>query len=261
MILPEELYIGVLGLGFIYFLASFYVYSQTKGYVNPRIKANMSSKRFVEEVDDNRRLKFDARTEESGWIIGPKTRHMVVAGSALRSLDGLIFQVHKDVGRTLTPESIESSNNLHRAGFKTYAVAAELYKQEYFKADWDQAKKEISENKALAGVIIDGVETKIGLELMKPIQQDQFTQDLSIVANFLKAKMSPMGFMNVIQQVKNEAEKNKNDGFTVEKAMKWVLVIVALCVGVAFALILANAAGLHLFAEPSVQYIVQNVTK
>jgi Na+(H+)/acetate symporter ActP len=76
--------------------------------------------------------------------------------------------------------------------------------------------------------------------------------------------MSPAGFMNVIQQVKNEAEKNHNDGFTVEKTMKWVVVIVALCCGVAFALILANAAGLHLFggaAAPVQQVIVQNVTK
>jgi hypothetical protein len=263
MILPEEFYIGILGLGFLYFLITFYVYSQTKGYVNPRINANLTGKRFIEEVDDNKRLKFDARTEKAGYITGSDTKHMVVAGSALRSLDGLIFQIHKDVGRTLTPEFIQAGNNLNRAGFKTYALAAELYKSEYFKKDWEEAHAAIKDKPALAGVIIDGVEQKIGLEIMKPIQQDNFTQDLSIVANFHKAKMSPVGFMNVIQQVKNEAEKNHNDGFTVEKAMKWVFVIVALCCGVAFALILANSAGLHLFGgaeQQVVQQVVQNVT-
>lgn len=264
MILPEELYIGLLGLGLLYFLVSFWVYRQTAGYVNPRIKANMSGKRFVEEVDDNKRLKFDARTEEAGYITGKDTKHMVVAGSALRSLDGLIFQLHKDVGRSLTPEFIQSSNNLNRTGFKTYALAAELYKTEYFKADWEEAREAIKDKPALAGVIIDGVEQKIGLEIMKPIQQDNYTQDLSIVANFHKAKMSPTGFMNVIQKVKNESEKNKNDGFTVEKAMKWVVVIVALCCGVAFALILANAAGLKLFGGPPPEQVIQvvsNITK
>jgi hypothetical protein len=223
----------------------------------------MSGLRFVEEVDDNKRLKFDARKEVSGYITGIDTKHMVVGGSALRSLDGLIFQLHKDVGRTLTPEYIHAANNLNRAGFKTYALAAELYKTEYFKADWEEARAAIKDKPALAAVIIEGVEQKIGLEIMKPIQQDNFTQDLSIVANFHKAKMSPTGFFNVIQKVKNEAEKNKNDGFTVEKAMKWVIVLAAILCSTAFALILANAAGLHLFGgEPQiVQQIVGNVTK
>lgn len=265
MILPEELYIGLLGLGLLYFLVSFWVYRQTAGYVNPRIKANMSGKRFVQEVDDNKRLKFDAREEDAeGYITGKNTKHMIIGGSALGSLDGLIFQLHKDVGRSLTSEFIHAGNNLNRAGFKTYALAAELYKTEYFKEDWEEAGRAIKDKPALAGVTIDGVEQKIGLEIMKPIQQDNFTQDLSIVANFHKAKMSPTGFMNVIQKVKNEADKNKNDGFTVEKAMKWVVVIVALCCGVAFALILANAAGLKLFGGPPPEQVIQvvsNITK
>lgn len=258
MILPEEYYIGLLGLGFLYFLFTFWVYSQTKAYVNPRIKANVKGLRFVQEVDENRRLKFDARKEKEGYIEGKETMHMIIAGSALRSLDGLIIQLHKDVGRTLTPEGIHASNNLNRAGFKTYALAAELYKTEYFKTEWDEARKQIEAKPAMAGVIINGVEQKIGLEIMKPIQQDNFTQDLSIVAKFLKEKMSPQGLKNVVQSVKNEAEKGHNDGFTVEKAMKWVLVIVALCVGVAFALILANAAGLHLFSGQQ-QVVIQQV--
>jgi hypothetical protein len=263
MILPEELYIGLLGFGLLYFLLTFWVYSQTKAYVNPRIRANISNKRFVQEVDDNRRMVWDARTEKSGYIQGSDRQHMVIGGSALRTLDGLLFQLHKDVGRTLTPESIHSSNNLHRAGFKTYAIAAELYKTEYFKKDWEEAKEAIKDKPALAGVIIDGVERKIGIEIMKPIQQDQFTQDLSIVVNFLKAKASPTGFMNTLQKVKNEAEKNHNDGFTVEKAMKWVIVLAAIMCATAFALILANAAGLHLFGgtEQQVQQVVQNATK
>jgi hypothetical protein len=259
MILPEEYYIGLLGLGFFYFLLSFWIYSQTKAYVIPRVKANLKGLRFVQEVDDNRRLKFDARKENvQGYIEGNNSLHMTVAGSALRSLDGLIFQLHKDVGRTLTPESIHASNNLNRAGFKTYALAAELYKTEYFKDEWAEARKQIEAKPAMAGVIINGVEQKIGLEIMKPVQQDQFTEDLSIVAKFLKEKMSPQGLKNVVVSVKNEAEKNHNDGFTVEKAMKWVLVIVALCVGVAFALILANAAGLHLFSGQQ-QVVIQQV--
>jgi hypothetical protein len=256
MILPEEIYIGITGLGILYFLASFYVYSATKGYVNPRIKANIGNLRFIQEVDDNRRLKFEAVKEEKGLIKG----HLVVAGSALRSVDGLLFQVHKDVGRTLTPEGIHGSNNLYRGGFKTFAHAGEFYKKEYFKEDWEKAKQEISNNPAMSSIIIDGVEKKIGIELMKPIQEDNFTQDLSIVANFLKARMSTQSLINVIDQVKNEAERNHNDGFTVEKAMKWVVVIAALMCATAFALILANAAGLKLFGgTPTPQQVVEVV--
>lgn len=262
MILSDEYVIVILGLSFLYFLVTFWVYSQAKGYIGPRIKANFSGKRLVQEVDDNGRLKWDARKEDSGFLEGKDTKHIIVSGSALKTVDGLIFQVHNQVGRTLTPQSIQSSNNLSRAGFKTYAVAAELYKQEYFKKDWEEAREKIAEKPALAGVIIDGVEKKIGLEIMKPIQQDNFTQDLSVCANFLKEKMSPMRFMNVIQKVKNEAERNHNDGFTVEKAMKWVVVIAALMCATAFALILANAAGLHLFGgtQVSVPNVIPNIT-
>jgi len=263
MFLPEEYYLGLLGFGLLYFLFTFYVYSSTKAYVLPRIKANMGSKRFVQEVDDNRRLRWDARNEEDGYITGKNAKHLVVAGSALRTGDGLVFQLHKDVGRSLTPESIHSSNNLNRAGFKTFAHAAEFYKQDYFKQDWADANAAIAAKPAMASVIMDGVEKKIGIELMKPVQEDNFTQDLSIVANFLKAKMSPTGLFNVVEKVKNEAARNHNDGFTVEKAMKWVVVIVALCCGIAFALILANAAGLHLFGggPQQVTQIITNATK
>lgn len=267
MILPEEIYIGITVFGFVYFLASFYVYSATKGYVNPRIKANLSNSRFIEEVDDNRRLRFYAVKEKEGAIEINDRRHIITSGCTLRGVDGPFIQVHKDVARTLTPEYIQSSNNLFRAGFKTFAHAMELYKQEYFKQDWSEARAAIDAKPAMATVITDGVEKKIGIELMKPIQQDNFTQDLSIVNNFNNSKMSPIGLKNVIVKVKNEAEKNLNDGFTVEKAMKWVVVIVALCCGVAFALILANAAGLKLFAGDTPQQVVDvvsnvtNVTK
>ena len=247
MILPEEIYIGITTLSIIYFVASFYVYSSTKNYVNAKIKSSISGNKFVFEVDDNRRLLFDSRKEDQGYLDGKGRRYMIVGGSALRSLDGLVFLVHKDVGRTLTSEFINSSNNLSRAGFRTFAHAAELYKQNYFKKDWEEAQLAISAKPAMASTIIDGVEKKIGIEIMKPIQEDNFTQDLSIVANFHKSRMSPSGFKNTLEKVKIEAERNHNDGFTVEKAMKWVVVIVALCCGVAFALILANAAGLKLF--------------
>lgn len=263
MILPEEIYIGITVFGFIYFIASFYVYSATKAYVGPRIKANISGKRFVQEIDESKRLIFDARKEESGYLKGKNSEHTIVSGSALRTLDGLLFQVHKDVARSLTPEYIHSSNNLHRAGFKTFAHAMELYKQEYFKKDWEEAREAQNARPALASVIIDGVEKKIGIELMKPLQEDNFTQDLSIVNNFNNSKMSPMGLKNVIEKVRIEAERNKSEGFTVEKAMKWVIVLAALMCATAFALILANAAGLHLFGgapQVSVPNIIPNIT-
>jgi hypothetical protein len=256
MILPDIYVIGLGILGLIYFLFTFWIYSQTKAYVNPRVKANVGGLKFVQEVDDNRRLNFLAVKEENGSIKG----HLVISGSALRSLDGLLFQVHKDVGRTLTPEGINSSNNLYRMGFKSFAHAGEFYKKEYFREDWEKAKQEISDTPAMASVITAGVEKKIGIELMMPIQDDNFTQDLSIVANFLKAKMSPQGLINVIEKVKNEAERGHNDGFTVEKAMKWVIVLATLMCATAFALILANAAGLKLFGgTPTPQQIVEVV--
>jgi hypothetical protein len=261
MILPEEIYIGITGLGLLYFFASFYVYSATKGYVNPRIKAKMSNSRFIEEVDDNRRLRFCAVKEKDGDLELNNRRHTITSGCTLRNVDGPVIQVHKDVARTLTPEYIQSSNNLFRAGFKTFAHAMELYKQEYFKQDWSEARAAIDAKPAMASVITDGVEKKIGIELMKPLQQDNFTQDLSIVNNFNNSKMSPMGLKNVIEKVKIEAERNHNDGFTVEKAMKWVAVIAALMCATAFALILANAAGLKLFGgTPTPQQVVEVVS-
>ena len=262
MILPEELYIGITILSIVYFVASFYVYSSTKGYVNPRIKSNLSGNRFVEEVDINRRLRYVSVKEKEGDLEINDRRHTIVSGSTLRSPDGPVLQVHRDLARSMTPEYTNSANNLHRAGFKTFAHAMELYKQEYFKQDWSEARAAIDAKPALASVITDGVEKKIGIELMKPIQQDNFTQDLSIVNNFNNSKMSPMGLKNVIVKVENEAARNKNDGFTVEKAMKWAFVIIALCCGIAFALILANAAGLHIGGAPpvSVPNIIPNVT-
>jgi len=262
MILPDNYIIGILGLCFLYFIFTFWAYSQVKGYIGPRIKANLGNSRFVEEIDDNRRLRFYAVKEKDGELEIRDRRHILTSGCTLRNVDGPIIQVHKDVARTLTPEYIQSTNNLYRAGFKTFSHAMELYKQEYFKKDWEDAREATLAKPAMATVITDGVEKKIGIELMKPIQQDNFTQDLSIVNNFNNSKMSPMGLKNVIEKVRIEAERNKSDGFTVEKAMKWAFVIIALCCGIGFALVIANAAGLHIgMPAQQVVEVVSNTTK
>jgi hypothetical protein len=130
-------------------------------------------------------------------------------------------------------------------GFKSFAHAATFYKQEYFKDDWEKAAQLIKADPNNAAVINQKVEEKIGLSLMNPVQDDQFTQDLSIMNDWNNQNLQAYGQKNLNDKVKIKAEmQSSGGGLSGEKLMTYAFAFAALFLGVAFGLILLNAGGI-----------------
>jgi hypothetical protein len=214
-------------------------------YVNPRLKQFFRGGRFIEEVSGNSGHTFKCVPMDEGIIKSGDRIHTVVDGSALRNPDGAIFQIHMNVGKSLTPGFIHAANNTARMGFTSIAHALTLYKQVYFKDDMEKIQKAIENKDANASVIIDGVERKIGISLMDPLQQDDFTQNLAIINAYSNDQLDAYAQKNLHDKVWNEANKRAaTGGLSAERLMSYAFAIIALLSGVAFTLVVMKSQGI-----------------
>ena len=212
-------------------------------YVWPRLKQQIRGGKFIHEIDLDNNSSF-ACVPCSLDVLQCKDRlHTIEPISSIRNPDGTIYYVHKDLEKALTPHVIYSVNKLNRFGFQSLAHALNFYKIEYFSNDWVDAQKQIDIKPEDKTKIIQQVEEKIGLSLMAPLQNDYFTQNLAIVNRWNNQKLSAYGSKNIADKIRNEAEKTSRGGLSGEKLMTYVVAIVALIIGVAFALIVLKSMG------------------
>jgi len=241
--LPEVLTYGVI-IGFVLMLfLLFMIKRNASNYVIVRLKEAILGGEVVEELDSNNIHKFKLGKEKDGIIYVEDRAHPIRSKSALRNPDGVLYQVHKDLGPTLNPNAIHSANNL-AVYFRNIKHAIEFFRTEYFKEDWDAVKLAITNNTAQASVEINGIEKKIGLELMKPLHGDGFTQDLSVLNNWSNEDISGSQLKNTIDAVRNEAERRSGKGMDFGKMMTYVFIILALLGGITFCLVVLQGQGL-----------------
>jgi len=236
---------GGVGLLFISISLLILIRRTSWNYVGPRLKQFFWGGRFIEEVNVNGGHSFNCVSLKEGVVETKNRIHTIIAGSALRNPDGAIFQIHEEIGKTLTPGFINASNSLARMGFSSIAHALTLYKTTYFKDDWDKAQKAIEDKNPAASVIIDGIEKKIGISLMDPNQGDNFTQNLAIINAFSNDKLDGYAQKNLIDKTWNEANKRAaSGGLSAERLMSYAFAIVALVCGIAFALVVMKSQGI-----------------
>ena len=214
-------------------------------YVAPRLKQFFRGGRFIEEVSGNGSHRFGLVPLEEGAITSGDRRHTLVAGSALRNPDGAIFQIHENVGKALIPGFVHAGNGLAHMGFSSIAHALTLYKYQYFKEDMEKVQKAIESKDPQASVIIDGVERKIGISLMDPKQQDEFTQNLAIINAYSNDKLDPYAQKNAHDKVWNEAMKRSaSGGLSGEKLMTYAFAFAALLGTIALIVIILKSQGI-----------------
>lgn len=235
----DDWFVTVLVLGFLgLFVFALLVRKTSWGYVGPRFKQFISGGRFIHAVDLDNNSVFECVKEKNGSLQCKDRLHTIEKGSGLKNIDGTIYYVHKDLVPALTAQFIISDNILTKLGFKSFAHAFDFYKLEYFKEDIAALSKETDGAKRLN--LERDLEKKAGLNLMAPVQEDYFTQNLAIVNNFNNQRLSAYGMKNVADSIRNEAERQNSKGLAGSQLFTYVTAIIALLCGLAFALKIAG---------------------
>lgn len=252
---------AVIAILFLLVASVWLVYKTSRNYVSMRIRQFFLGGKATEEVDQNNQHRFKLAEEKQGYLVLSDQEHRIKPKSALRNPDGVIYQVHKEVKGTLVPEATSAANDLENMGFRSIAHAGEFYKTNYFRNDMEAIQKAVQEKNPLVEVLIDGVEKKIGLELMKPLQPDLFTMDLSILDRWSNEEGDGYAEKNLHEKVYNDAQKQKAGGIDQNRLMGYIVIILIVLGVISFLLVVLNSQGIIHLGGPQIQYIPINMSK
>jgi hypothetical protein len=219
-------------------------------YCNARIKTKIFGGVVASTINSNNGHFFKAVKVSDGeprQLLFSDRHTNIKPNSALRNPDGIIYEVHESMGETLEPNFINSANGIKDFGFRSFSHAMSFYKDEYFKADYEKLNERIAmsgkseADKAALEASRREIERKVGLSLLKPQQQDDFTKELAILHRYSNnGRLTGVGLKNLKQSIELKVRSEQQKGLSQQTILTYALGLGMVILAVAFALKLLN---------------------